>query len=839
MLDLNIQINTPEKDKIEIPTFIIDGLKEKYVLRNYQQEAIKRFIYYIRNKDFYQNQIQNKEFVERWNKNHLLFNIATGGGKTLLMAFIILYLHKEYNYNNFLFLSHLNSINTKTKENFFNKSSSKYLFNENIRINEVNNFNSFNNNEINIMINTYQGITSLLNGVKENSFNLEDIKDKKIVILADESHHLNVNIDSKGGEWENSVYRILNSNKDNFLFEWTATIKWEREEFRNKYLNKCIYKYDLKNFYENGWTKNINLLQRIVDKENLMFGAVILNKYREILFNKEINKNIKPVILFKSKTIEESKNNHIFFNEIINNLNDNYINNYLNNLEDNSIIKVALNYLINEYKNNLSNILKTDFRNENIINTNKDEEIEKNAILLNTLEDKNNNKRVIFSVDKLNEGWDVLNLFDIVKLYETQSTSETVQEAQLIGRGARYCFFEYDNKEKYKRKFNGIEEKSILEQLYFHSKQDNMAIGKLKKELEKNGIVIREVEKIEIKAKEKIYNKILDKKIFHNKKTEKSLFSEKYNIWNDIKKLSSKSIYLINSNKEISINLMDDKEIINKTYNLDNTYLLKLNEIDYNIKREAVINNENYNFEEIYKRLNINNFYEFIKLLDIYGIQVKNFIKNNENEYRIYTAFLNDIYKKIISKQLKEYEGTNIFTPILASKLFKKEYIFDKDEEEIYNTNNYDYYLYNQGQLTSEEKSFIEFFNLKIYRKLKDKFEEIYLIRNEKELKLYNFNDGVGFEPDFILLLKKGNVEYNVYIEPKGNHLLKQDEWKNEFLKEITKLTKENKLKIDNMKDGIEVFENENYKILGFQLYNKNLEDTENRMEKEFEELSK
>jgi type III restriction enzyme len=29
---------------------------------------------------------------------------------------------------------------------------------------------------------------------------------------------------------------------------------------------------------------------------------------------------------------------------------------------------------------------------------------------------------VIFTVDKLNEGWDVLNLFDIVRLYEGQNT---------------------------------------------------------------------------------------------------------------------------------------------------------------------------------------------------------------------------------------------------------------------------------------------------------------------------------------------------------------------------------------------------------------------------------
>ncbi|MCZ9897184.1 hypothetical protein OFP91_03940 [Brachyspira hyodysenteriae] len=45
-------------------------------------------------------------------------------------------------------------------------------------------------------------------------------------------------------------------------------------------------------------------------------------------------------------------------------------------------------------------------------------EMSKQNKLLNTLENKDNPIRVIFSVNKLNEGWDVLNLFDIVRLYE-------------------------------------------------------------------------------------------------------------------------------------------------------------------------------------------------------------------------------------------------------------------------------------------------------------------------------------------------------------------------------------------------------------------------------------
>ncbi|MBK9729619.1 MAG: hypothetical protein IPO86_16070 [Saprospiraceae bacterium] len=46
-------------------------------------------------------------------------------------------------------------------------------------------------------------------------------------------------------------------------------------------------------------------------------------------------------------------------------------------------------------------------------------------MLLNTLEDENNPIRAVFAVQKLNEGWDVLNLYDIVRLSEGQNTGGT------------------------------------------------------------------------------------------------------------------------------------------------------------------------------------------------------------------------------------------------------------------------------------------------------------------------------------------------------------------------------------------------------------------------------
>ena len=61
--------------------------------------------------------------------------------------------------------------------------------------------------------------------------------------------------------------------------------------------------------------------------------------------------------------------------------------------------------------------------------------------VLNSLENPNNPIRAIFAVHKLNEGWDVLNLYDIVRIGETEkrnASKSTIAESQLIGRGARY-----------------------------------------------------------------------------------------------------------------------------------------------------------------------------------------------------------------------------------------------------------------------------------------------------------------------------------------------------------------------------------------------------------------
>ena len=104
----------------QTPEYLKNNLKDD--LRSYQEEAL-RFMHYAQ---------VHKEADVRF--KHLLFNMATGSGKTMVMAGAILYMFKEYSYQNFIFFVHTDAIIQKTKENLLNVLSSKYLFQQPLEI---------------------------------------------------------------------------------------------------------------------------------------------------------------------------------------------------------------------------------------------------------------------------------------------------------------------------------------------------------------------------------------------------------------------------------------------------------------------------------------------------------------------------------------------------------------------------------------------------------------------------------------------------------------------------------------------------------------------------------
>jgi len=125
------------------------------------------------------------------------------------------------------------------------------------------------------------------------------------------------------------------------------------------------------------------------------------------------------------------------------------------------------------------------------------------------------------------------------------------------------------------------------------------------------------------------------------------------------------------------------------------------------------------------------------------------------------------------------------------------------------------WYIYDENYGTSEEKYFIQFINGAM-EKLEEKYSEIYLLRNANLFKIYRFSDGSPIEPDFVLFLRKNGsskwIQYQLFIEPKGTHLLKLDQWKEDFLKEI-----EGNCQIQILA------ENKSYKLIGMPFYNENI----------------
>jgi type III restriction-modification enzyme len=528
-----VDILKEEAISIDIPEIITKGLSKKIILREYQIEAFKNFLVYYEN----DNLKKNKQI-------HTLFHMATGSGKTVIMAGLILYLYTK-GYRKFLFFVNQTNILEKTIENFTNPLSSKYLFNDvieylgnKINIKKVDNFSDNKTEDIEILFTTIQKLHIDLFEAKENSLTYDDFQNNRIVFISDESHHVNSltkkatkNEEESNRKWEYSVMNALIQNKNNIMLEFTATCDLKDANVNNKYKDKIVFNYSLVSFRESKYTKDFQNFATDTDLWTRTVIALVLSEYRKFLFA-DLKLNIKPVILLKSRKITESKSFYNTFFKKIKNLTSYK----LSNLESIGIdiLSKAINYFKqkDESLEILLHSIKNGFSQDTalIINGTSDDNKEK-QILVNSLEDISNPIRIVFAVDMLNEGWDVLNLFDIVRLYDTRQSSGksgkigsyTIKEAQLIGRGARYCPFVIEDEElKFKRKYdNDVSNKNrILETMYFHSKNDSKYISELKQALIKTGLqsetpAIPE-QKIKNKSKENdFYKKSL---AFSNKK---------------------------------------------------------------------------------------------------------------------------------------------------------------------------------------------------------------------------------------------------------------------------------------------------------------------------------
>lgn len=523
-----VYLEDGDDEKCRLPEFVERNLK--YPFFEWQKSALENFVIFDRTSKL-------KDFPDIKNRpTHLLFNMATGAGKTMMMAALILY-YFEKGYRHFLFFVNQNNIVDKTENNFIGSTHAKFLFTEKILqgdtvipIRKVEMF-SPHSDGIEIKFTSIQKLYNDIHTERENQTTLADLHKLNLVMLGDEAHHLNAPTKSKKRDaeiehkgWEHMVLELLlnkNGNpSENVLLEFTATPP-EKADVQQKYADKIITKFGLKEFLQKGYTKEINLVSSTLSKKERVLHALLFAWYRHQIALKYGIANFKPVMLFRSKTVDESKADYLAFLNWVENVqvdDFSFLKTFSTSLNDsdnaNEQGKTRTEQALKFMQDNkfgfahLANWVKQNYQKHNIIITNSennktktektDSETEK---LLNNLEAADNPIRAIFTVGRLTEGWDVLNLFDIVRLYEGQNgggsnkkscktANTTVSEKQLIGRGVRYFPFAFEGKQPNKRKFDNDmqHELRILEELFYYTHDEQSRyISELKNELRKDG----------------------------------------------------------------------------------------------------------------------------------------------------------------------------------------------------------------------------------------------------------------------------------------------------------------------------------------------------------------
>lgn len=724
-----------QTDFFALPEFVERNLK--YPFFEWQKSALENFVIFDRASKL-------KDFPDIKNRpTHLLFNMATGAGKTMMMAALILY-YFEKGYRHFLFF---------------------------------------------------------------------------------------VNQNGNPGQ--------------NVLLEFTATPP-EKADVQQKYADKIITKFGLKEFLQKGYTKEINLVSSTLSKKERVLHALLFAWYRHQIALKYGIANFKPVMLFRSKTVDESKADYLAFLNWVENVQADdfsFLKTFSMSLNDsdnaNEQGKTRTEQALKFMQENgfefahLANWIKQNYQKHNIIITNSetnksktektDSETEK---LLNNLEAVDNPIRAIFTVGRLTEGWDVLNLFDIVRLYEGQNgggsnkkscktANTTVSEKQLIGRGVRYFPFSFEDKQPNKRKFDNDmqHELRILEELFYYTHDEQSRyITELKNELRKDGY-LPEKDDDKVLATFKLKSEFADNEnfknllIWANKKIPNP--NAKSNNADSLKANPQTLSFQIHGNQllqetQFTADKNDEKV---KQLGIQNNFsqTIKMSEMERHIFNKALhIKGKNsqslFHFNRLQSKLNIQNRNELQNNLlkdwqiEFLGLEQDKQVRPDDKLAGCLKIL--EMVEKHLNESDKPFIGTKEFTPKTLWEIFgtPKQKWVKKDDIKTAIAMQNDWYVMDNFAGTGLEEALIQFISARL-GDLKSQYD-IHLIRNEEVFKLNNFANGEGFMPDFILLLKDKQksssngvndfLHYQIFIEPKGEHLVETDGWKEEFLEAIT-----------------------------------------------------
>lgn len=838
------------------PDYIVKNLNHN--LRYYQRDAI-RYLHYT----------QKSEYFSFEKINQVMFNMATGSGKTDLMAGIILYLFKEKGYQNFLFTVNTNGVLSKTIDNLINEQSQKYLFKKNIeidgeriRIRQVQNKfpKHTNKNEIYIRFISIQGLTNELFTKAENIMSLKDYSSFKMVILADEAHHYSASTKTKNktevenASWEKTLTELKEINSENLLLEFSATLDFDDNTIYQKYQKKILYRYTLDSYIKDKYSKNVRRIQTGNSNEENMLSTVLLSEYRRKYAFETLGIEIKPVILFKSHKIDASNEANKQFNNLIEGLSTESLKEFLERqyraISDDSshTLHLAFKYYLSQ--ENLDVIvreIKRGFAPTRILNANDNDSNSKGLLdsgqyqALNSLEAPTNLYRVVFAVAKLTEGWDVLNLYDIVRINNLGSKTDkhdiksTNSEAQLIGRGARYNPFTLKGETSYQRRFDEGDEISslLLETLHYHTLNEPQYIKNLLTSLNNMNLATEGDKKnplLDIKLKQSFKKTTLYKtgKIYYNETKEipESFYTNFLTYGINIEKLSN--IRHLTATHESAYSEQSQIELKS----------VRLKDIDIRFFKKSMSRSSFFHFNNLKKFLpNLKSKEDFFgrDWLDIENLtlyletekesQVENLTANEK--LKIVDLFFENLASKIKVGFRKE-KGTKKFVGLPIS-----DYITDyRKRVPNYDTANnntsinqhvvnrafdkYNFFVYESAIINDLEERLVDSIANHI-SELEKKYGEVFLIRMDENmlkgtdknesLKLHQFEPAPreinysGFQPDFILLLKNQEYYLQIFIEPKGENIYEKDRWKEEILDYINEHPKD--IEFEDEVDGV------------------------------------
>jgi len=365
----------------------------------------------------------------------ICFALATGVGKTRLMAACIAYLHRVKKVNNFFVVAPNKTIYEKLKRDFNQSYLEKYVFSglydfiTQPYIIDGDNFNNFNYSQLsikspqqsNVSIHIFN-IAKLTHGRSANDelarvmrlhevlgqsyFNfLRSLPD--LCVMMDESHHYHAE----------QGFGVINDLNPIIGVEFTATPQIQTNRGKINFKN-VVYEYSLAHALNDKmyvkepvvWTRQdfdpSQYTPEQLDQKNLVDGIKMHMGTKTKLEEYALNNDkvvVKPFVLVVAKDIAHSRQIHDFLTSA-------------------------------EFSNGYyaDKVLEINSKQGKV-------ESDDNMDLLLGLESTNNKIEIVIHVDKLKEGWDVTNLYTIIPL--RASASETLTE-QTIGRGLRLPYGE-------------------------------------------------------------------------------------------------------------------------------------------------------------------------------------------------------------------------------------------------------------------------------------------------------------------------------------------------------------------------------------------------------------